>query len=789
MKRHLQPVLLLLVASASASAGGTPEHALVIIDPSSATSMRVGNHYASARGIPPENVLYMGAADTTFSATASGQVPAFLGTLAGRGIEDHVDFVVLTPGADYRMGASGLVTDNCSSLTRFALPTPYTMAHNVDEVLTGNLTVQEANGYKTSGWSVNAFDSNSAWYLGEESTNAAARRYYIGALLGYDGERGNTPDEIIAMIDRSVAADGVLPSGNFYFMETTDAARSGPRDGTFAATVSKIQQWSGQAQHLQAILPDGQHDCLGIMTGWASPAIDGANLTLLPGSFADHLTSYAGHFDTGSQTKMSRWIAKGASGSVGAVEEPCNYGGKFPHSRTHFYYYRGLTLGEAWFRGAGYVPFQMLFLGDPLTRAFTHIPVVSVPDAPSGTVSGTVTMTPAATTTYAGAAISGFELMIDGVVVDSVAPGSAFALDTTNIADGWHDLRILAWDDRPMQATGRWLGELRVDNGGRAMTLVPAATSEDLGTHFDFDLSAANPSADEMRLLQNGRVVAALAGSQGTVSLWGATLGADTSTLQGEAIYSDGEVVRSAQHTLTVSNSGGGTQQVPVAYDHTVTIYDGVSTVLSLPATHDDDPADASFSITASPTQATLLAFDGGPWCALEPQAGASGSDTLSFQVTTAGGSDTGTVTITYATLDPCGQGTSYCPLTPNSVGVGATIAMSGSTSVAANDLVLAAQGCPVNQYGIFFYGPAAGQVPFGDGNRCVSGQMFRLPVIQSDGAGLASHAVDLTAPPQPAGQITVATTWYFQFWYRDPSGPGGNAFNLSDALELVFCY
>ena len=44
------------------------------------------------------------------------------------------------------------------------------------------------------------------------------------------------------------------------------------------------------------------------MTGWADPAVDTTTLTFLPGTFADHLTSYAATFDTSSQTKMSRWI-------------------------------------------------------------------------------------------------------------------------------------------------------------------------------------------------------------------------------------------------------------------------------------------------------------------------------------------------------------------------------------------------------------------------------------------------------------------------------------------------
>jgi uncharacterized protein (TIGR03790 family) len=68
---------------------------------------------------------------------------------------------------------------------------------------------------------------------------------------------------------------------------------------------------------------------------------------VLPGAFCDHLTSYAATFDSSAQTKMSRWISKGASGTSGAVEEPCNYAGKFPHARLHVFYRQGLSLGEA----------------------------------------------------------------------------------------------------------------------------------------------------------------------------------------------------------------------------------------------------------------------------------------------------------------------------------------------------------------------------------------------------------------------------------------------------------
>ena len=41
--------------------------------------------------------------------------------------------------------------------------------------------------------------------------------------------------------------------------------------------------------------------------------------------------------------------------------------------------------------------------------------------------------------------------------------------------------------------------------------------------------------------------------------------------------------------------------------------------------------------------------------------------------------------------------------------------------------------------------------------------------------------------PPNPNGQITVGSSWAFQYWYRDP-GFGSAGFNFSDGLWVTFC-
>jgi hypothetical protein len=89
----------------------------------------------------------------------------------------------------------------------------------------------------------------------------------------------------------------------------------------------------------------------------------------------------------------------------------------------------------------------------------------------------------------------------------------------------------------------------------------------------------------------------------------------------------------------------------------------------------------------------------------------------------------------------------------------------------------------------MFYYGPDAEQVPFGDGYRCVGGGTHRLrPVVRADASGRAELAVDLTLPPNPGATILPGSEWSFQFWYRDPTGPGGTTFNLSNGLRAAFC-
>jgi len=135
--------------------------------------------------------------------------------------------------------------------------------------------------------------------------------------------------------------------------------------------------------------------------------------------------------------------------------------------------------------------------------------------------------------------------------------------------------------------------------------------------------------------------------------------------------------------------------------------------------------------------------------------------------------------------------GTDYCaqPI-PNSTGVAATLAVTGSAVVADNDVQLTASSLPLNQSGLFLasrtqdaiVAPGCCSV----GTLCISGDFARFSgqVCDSGTTGDCSIIVDttniLTNPPQP---ILAGQTWNFQLWHRDEGGSS----NFTQAVSVQF--
>lgn len=149
-------------------------------------------------------------------------------------------------------------------------------------------------------------------------------------------------------------------------------------------------------------------------------------------------------------------------------------------------------------------------------------------------------------------------------------------------------------------------------------------------------------------------------------------------------------------------------------------------------------------------------------------------------------------VALPQESLGSGGSAYTYCEATPHSLGYAAQIGYVGSLDLAANEFTLTVVGCPPvpSSFGMFTYGQAQYNAPFGNGNLCVSPfspGIFRM-AMQPLGAGVLSCG--MLARPEEFTLFTPGSSWNFQFWYRNPQALAQGApstFNLSNALHVEF--
>jgi hypothetical protein len=97
----------------------------------------------------------------------------------------------------------------------------------------------------------------------------------------------------------------------------------------------------------------------------------------------------------------------------------------------------------------------------------------------------------------------------------------------------------------------------------------------------------------------------------------------------------------------------------------------------------------------------------------------------------------------------------------------------------------------PTFKLGIYLMGSVQTQNPLGDGLRCVGNPFHRFGSFNSGASGSAVKGPGIigsacsTLPP--AYCIHVGSTWNFQTWYRNLTGPCGNGSNLTNGMQVTF--
>ena len=130
----------------------------------------------------------------------------------------------------------------------------------------------------------------------------------------------------------------------------------------------------------------------------------------------------------------------------------------------------------------------------------------------------------------ASTAIDRFTLFVDGVQVTERRPGERLPLDTAQLADGYHELRVVATESSSVQSQGRWVMPVQFKNHGRSLTLrveperVPLAGS--------VRVSVAGEGLDGVAVFSMGRVLGRTAGADTTIEVPAELLGRGRVTIR-----------------------------------------------------------------------------------------------------------------------------------------------------------------------------------------------------------------------------------------------------------------
>lgn len=318
------------------SATMQPEQVVVVVNKQDANSVAVGDYYLNARNIPKKNLIVVDIPLNTASLSAEQFKPLREQIYANLG--DEIQVIVLAWTKPFAV--------SCNSITSaVTLGFDAKQCENICGVGTKNP------------------------YFNSQSRNPQKDfNMRLSILLPAD-----SVDLAKSIIDRGVISTFKLNQATGYFLKTSDPLRSKPREVFFPKDLTKIESKKLYIRTIKADSIKDKKDIMFYFTGMVSvPHLE--TLNFMPGAVADHLTSSGGVLQNGGQMSILRWLEAGATGSYGAVSEPCNYWQKFPNPAVMVSHYLvGETLIESYWKSVLW-PAQGLFIGEPLAAPYNIQP-------------------------------------------------------------------------------------------------------------------------------------------------------------------------------------------------------------------------------------------------------------------------------------------------------------------------------------------------------------------------------------------------------------------------------
>ena len=586
MRIFVASLAIVAALSSAAFAGGGPENVAVVVNADSWASQAVANEFIHLRRIPPNNVIYLTLGPTHDFGTVDVDffrqkvLAPTLATIKERGLAAQIDYVIYSTDLPNSVNFASDMPDrnrNYSTASATGLTYLYqrVLDKNVEYVsfranryarVPGQIHTTDRPWIRGPVPGANAsldnprsppalgFRSSQAWTPGSEpDPTGKGDRYLLSTMLAWTSGRGNSVTEALDCLRRAASADGTVPKGTVYYIENEDI-RSTTRQPGFAAAVEDLKALKVDAEIFKTKgggMPE-KKTVAGMMAGIMYFSFASSGSTLEPGAIAEHLTSFGGVLDEYcDHTPMTEWIRCGAAGTSGTVTEPYAIQAKFPMPNMHVHYARGCSLAEAFYQSL-MGPYQLLILGDPLCRPWAKIPQVTIEGLPADPAEGTLAITPALKNDMK---LLHWELFVDGLRTATVATNEKFTLNTPELPDGYHDVRVVAVTADPVQTQGESIGAIFVNNGKHKVSSRPVGEAKiDYGQTAK--VQAAVSGAKTLLLMHNGRQIDTAQGADATFTVDSRLLGTGQTQVQAVGILDDKNVAASKVNcppvTLTI---------------------------------------------------------------------------------------------------------------------------------------------------------------------------------------------------------------------------------------------
>jgi hypothetical protein len=563
--------IVLCLATAAARAGGGPENLFVVVNSTSSDSIAVANAFVAARGVPPINVFMLPWAGSKENVTLKRFREEILSPVLkgvdSRRLAPQIDCIVYSSDFPWRIDYRDDLPPEVAKNDTFPSGSLTGMTMLFGALTSGQpawLNPESNSYYRPLGQNgvpleTLGFRGWYGWGSDGRLLEAGGNRYLLSVMLGVTAGRGNTVREVTSYLERAATADGTRPAGTIYLMTNSDV-RTTTRSSVFPAIVRALEGLGVEATIASGSLPENKRDVAGLMTGTPSFDWSASGSTILPGAICENLTSFGAIFTaTASQTPLSEFLRAGAAGSSGTVIEPYSIQAKFPHPGIHVHYCRGASLAEAFYQSVS-APYQLLVVGDPLCQPWAEIPEVEPSLADEGgsltagaILSGLLTLEPKARLASGGSA-DRFELFLDGVRVDSCGSGGRLTLDTTPVADGHHELRVVAIAATPIETQGRAVIPVVFTNHDSTLSMSVAPQRVPLsGT---VTVTVEGEKLDGVLVFASGRVLGRLRATAGSIDIPAVMLGLGRVTIHatGRRGRSAAESVNASPVTVEVTN-------------------------------------------------------------------------------------------------------------------------------------------------------------------------------------------------------------------------------------------